>query len=96
MQDNQNKETSTDEVQTENKKIHKQTRYEQNIFVFSKMFRPALGPNQPPLQWIPRHEVSHTPVRMSGDIPLLPLYALTSKPLSSDRLSKSRAFTDGS
>jgi hypothetical protein len=58
------------------------------IFLFSKMFRLALGSTQPPVQWVPGlsqvqssqgmmlttdlHLVQR--FRMSGAIPVLPLY----------------------
>ena len=60
-------------------------------FLFSETFRPTLGPTQPFIEWIPCFffrgvkrpwlEVNHSPpsivprLGMSGDIPLLPLYA---------------------
>jgi hypothetical protein len=61
----------------------------QEIFLFSKPFIPALGPTQPPLQWLqgtlfrevksPRCGANHSPrlvprLRMSGTVPPLPQY----------------------
>jgi hypothetical protein len=59
------------------------------ISLFTTAFRTALGPTQPPIQWVPKaltvevkwpgREVDYSPVwcrdqRMSGAIPLLPQY----------------------
>ena len=66
------------------------SRQGQETFLFSKMSRPALGPTQPPIHWVPgsfpgskevgalkltTHLNLVLRLRMSGTIPLLPLYA---------------------
>jgi hypothetical protein len=62
------------------------------IFIYSQLSSLALGPTQPPVQWVPgffrgskvvRHDVDHssppsTEVKVSGTITLLPLYLFTS------------------
>jgi hypothetical protein len=67
---------------------------EQGIFFFSKMSRSALGPTQPPAQWVPEtlslvikwpgHEVNYTPqwelrLNMSAAIYFYPCYIISAQ-----------------
>ena len=73
-----------------------ESRLGQDILVFSKRFRPALGPTQTPTQWAPGlkrpgPEVGHSPpscaeLQVTGSVHTLPLYgfmarAMTALPL---------------
>jgi hypothetical protein len=63
------------------------SQWELGIFLFTTVSRMALGPTQPPIQWVPvapslgvkrpGHETDHSPpssTRMRGAIPPLPQY----------------------
>ena len=58
MQDNQEKETSTDEVQTENERIEKNLGSGEKIPLVRDILHPsrlAPWPTQPPVQWVSDH-----------------------------------------